>query len=435
MDNKFVHWIMRVIYIILIVAILALFSYQWVLRSIHGILEDGGQIWDFTIFYTAGQIWNEGDLPYGSGGLSDRIAENEELFGYNGTNATVAYYPPQALFLFSLMAKNPIQTAYWILFILNIIILLISLCLLGWILSRYISIGLPEILLLSSFMITGMRTNIRFNQVSLIVLLPMLTMFILAGRNKKVSAGIALGLTSLKPTFFPLFWVYYLFKRQYRIAVVSLITAGLATIGPLILTKRPLLGSLLAFLDTQKYHGQSDIDSPSPFYPRSATLHNLEALVYRIFNVESTLTLLLSWAIIGVIILFTFYLISKNNSSSVVSLLDFSLISMLSLLMIYHRAYDSFLIFPAILSIYIYIQSIQKKTIKWLWIAGLVGIITVHVVPGDISMRFAERYPVLLESYVFRVLAPIHIWVNLVVLVTLLWMKMQQLREGKMTDL
>jgi hypothetical protein len=224
-------------------------------------------------------------------------------------------------------------------------------------------------------------------------------------------------------------WRYYLFKRQYRLAISSVITAGLLTLTPIIITKRPVVDTILFYLKTMQTHGQG-FDNPIPFNKRSVILKNLEPLVYREFNGESPVNTVLYWIMIGAMIQFAFYLILKTKSTSVNPLLDFSLISALSFISLYHRAYDTFLIFPAILSIYIYIQSIDRQNVKRMWIAGLVGFIAVHILPSNVSVRLASIFPTLLDSYVFRVMAPFQIWANLAIFVTLLWLKERQLKQS-----
>jgi hypothetical protein len=132
-----------------------------------------------------------------------------------------------------------------------------------------------------------------------------------------------------------------------------------------------------------------DVDDPSPFSPYSAYLLNLAPLVYRVFNAQSSVTTLISWLIILVLLGYIFYLIWRSQPSEESYLLDFGLVSALSLLAVYHRNYDVSLLF----------------------------------LPGNVSERLSAAYPALLDSYFWRVVAPFQAWVSVAILAALMWLK------------
>jgi hypothetical protein len=389
------------------------FIYRGLLRGIYDTSPD------IYLFYSSGQLWNEGQNPYNYDILRARFIQ----VGGEDKLISKIYYPPQAITLFALLARLPFQQANLIFICFNFFLLVLFLVMVAYILSRYRSVGLLETTLLISFANTIFgRMNIQ--QMSLPIAISLFGTFILSLRQRQVFSGILLSLTSIKPSFTPIFFLYYAFKRRYILVIVTIIAAGFLTTLPIILAHRPIIGTIIDWTHTaERVNDPSDINNPSPFEPQSAYLTDITPLIYRIFNAQSNITTAITWLIILALAGSILYLILRGNRSGKSELLDFSLISALGLVSVYHRAYDTFLLFPGLLYIYIHMVSHSNKKAQWRWASFFVLIMIILSVPGDLSATLSNKYPMLLDYYLWRVIAPFQTWASLAVLSVLIWMK------------
>lgn len=409
---------------------ISLFGQSGLIRALEGLKPDA-PAYDFYIWYTAGQLWNEGDNPYDYETFRARFSQlvGEKLV----RGATGYYYPPQTTILFSGLAILPAETAYLTFIGFNLICLFVSLGMLALMLSWHRPIGLMEITLLVSLIGTSFgRMNIREGQLGLLGCVLVLGTFILTRYSHNTWAGISLAALSFKPTFAPLYVGYYLLRRSYRLLVACIVAGILFTLLPLVLTQRPVVETMLnwlAMLRFQSGANQVNIDDPSPFTPNSALMSHLTPLVYRLLNAQSGLTTAIAWLTILALVGFTVYLLWKKKSSGPTDLLDFGLVSALSLATIYHRPYDAFLLFPGLLYIYIHAAGMDDKAAKTTWAGFLAIIIALLTLPIDLSTRLSSVYPFLQDYYLWRVIAAFQAWVSLAVLGALLWLKMHQPQE------
>src|SRR2546423_15693199 len=110
---------------------------------------------------------------------------------------------------------------------------------------------------------------------------------------------------------------------------------------------------------------QDPAQDTSPFQPAGVGLLNLAPRVNRIMNAESMSTAVLSWAIIVLLCGWTALLVLRSQPTALGDLLDFSIVSMISLLAVSHRHYDQFLMFPGI--VYLYVASMRKVDERTNW--------------------------------------------------------------------
>lgn len=408
--------------LLIIGASLWIFISSGVQRGLEGLNPQAPDI-DFYLWYTAGQLWNESRDPYEYDVFRERyrqLVEDKPIRGNAGY-----YYPPQTTVLFALLAQLPLRTAHLVLLGINLILLAVSMILLAFMLSWYRPLGLPEVALLASFTATGFgRMNIREGQTGVLLSVLVLGAFILAQHRRATLAGIMVGALTLKPSFFPLYFGYYLLRRAYRLLLACVAAAGLFTVLPLLVTGRPIVATLLAWLDSLRVQNASGIiDDPSPFTPNSALMAHFEPLGYRLLNAHTPLTTALVQLIVLMAIAATAYLLWRGRFSQRHELLDFGLVSALSLVAVYHRPYDGFLLFPGLLYLYIYALDAKSDVARRIWLVFVAGILLLLILPIDLSATLSARYPTLLESYVWRVIAPFQAWAGIAVLGALLWLK------------
>jgi hypothetical protein len=337
--------------------------------------------------------------------------------------------PPPSSVLFSLLANLPLDTAHRVLLGINLGLLVVSLCLMAVVLSWYRPIGLLEVTLLISFLNTGFgRVNLRNSQWGILVFVILLATFILARYRRDALAGLSLAAVTFKPSFLPLYVGYYLLRRSYRLVVVCVLTAGLFTILPLLLTQRPLAETMMGWLRMLMLRdAPGQVDSPSPSAPWSEFMLHLAPLIYRVFNAQSNVTTAVSWLIVLALCGYTVYLIQRSEPSEEGNLLDFGLVSALSLLSIYHRSYDIFLLFPGLLYFYVHTVTMSDKTAQRGWAGFLVITLFLISLPNDLVLRLSYTNPALKDNYLWRLIAPFPAWTGVAVFGALLWLKTRSL--------
>lgn len=432
--NTTAHWLKVGLCSIVIAASLLQFAYNGVLRS-ASFTPDQYLSADFPRFYAAGQLWNEGRDPYNYTQLFDRLAQvvGLEKAQYSPSGY---YYPPQASVLFGWFGSLSLNNAQYLMLALNLILLVASLWMLAHIMSWYRPVGLFELTLIISLLNTGFaRNNVREGQTGLWVCVPLLGAFILAYHGRKTLGGLALSILSFKPSFLPLYLLYFFIKKSYKMVIICVVVSAVLTITPLLLTQRPLVDTTTTWvkqLGTQSAPGSTD--DPGPFVLRSATMHHLTPLVFRILNSQSTLASAVSWLLILALVGFGGYLMWRSRPSAKGELLDFSLVSALSLFALYHRNYDIFLLFPGFIYMYLHAMNSTSKAAQRNWLVFLVFSVAVHFLPSDAMLQLSYRFTNLPDNYLFRVLAPFQTWAGLAVLGALLWLKWSQRKADLLSE-
>lgn len=382
-------------------------------------------------FYTVGRLWLEGANIYDYDLIVSRLVEIGSPRASN--NVTVNLYPPLAGMYFSLFSHSSVSGAVLGMVVVNLVFTVVSLYLLAAIISWYRPIGLYEFTLLVVFLNTGYgRTTIRMAHLSAVLFVCLLATFILARHKRPIAAGIVFGLVSIKPTFLPLYGVYYLAQRSFRLIASAMIIAALLTVLPLILTQRSIVESITGWIqmftrqDTAGY-----VSDPGPFEIWSSVMLHLQPLIYRIWNGQTAAATILSWGIIVSLCGYAFYLILRGEPSKRGYLLDFALVSALSMISLYHRIYDVFLMLPGLVYIYIHASDIHNSYIQRRWLILLGAMLLLYSMPNDLVVRITWRFPFLEDSYLWRVFAPFQAWSNVAVVAVLLWLKRRQVLEGK----
>jgi hypothetical protein len=415
------------LYYLVIISSILLFVYSGVYRSL-GLLGSNSVKTDFFHWYTAGKIWNEGRHPYDYEMYRDRYERTVQ--GKQLRERSGFYYPPQTTFLFSLFSRFSLQNAFEQIQIFNLIFLLVSFAMLAHILSWYRTIRLPEITLLVSFLATSYaRLNFREGQMGPLLAVLALGTFILTRSKKDVLAGLALGAMSLKPTFIPLYAGYYLLRRSYRLVIIGGLAAILFTVIPLLLQERSISGTLAAWTQSLSRQGVAgNVDDPSPLNPNSSMMSHLEPLIFRILNARSPLSTAIVWLTVLALTGFVTYLLWHKPavSPNKEELLDFGLVSALSMIAIYHRPYDSFLLFPGLLYVYLHARDSADRAVRWRWKLFIVTITLLLIVPVNTPLRLIGMYPDLVDYYLWRVMAPFQAWISVIVFGVLLWLKIKQ---------
>ncbi len=383
---------------------------------------------DFFQFYSAGQLWNEGKNPYDYPTFIkrqlinfDNKTEKMLIFGY--------LYPPFTTFVASLIAPLPLNTAYLIEIILNFVFLIVVLGLLLLVMHWYRPIGLLELTLIIAFLnTTGIRDTIRSLQVGIILFVCVMGAFVIRHYKREALAGIILSLVSLKPTFLILYTLYYLIRRRINLFASLIITGILINALPVLLTGRSIIEQFSGWINILQLYGTADLNIPDPFSYNSISMLHLQSLVNRFFNGEGLASTVVTWILIIGLCSYTFYLIWRAKLSLENELLDFALISALSLIIVYHRSYDNVLMLPGIMVIFIYIFR-QKNSVQKYWMVLLLILLAILSIPGDIIASLSYQNASLLSgSYLYRLLLGLPAMGSLLMVISLLWIKQREIK-------
>jgi hypothetical protein len=414
-DNKAIRLAATAACILLILLSIAALIY-------HGIRRHQEIFFDFRVYYTVGTMWLEGINAY----IPELYAA--KFHEINGTDSVFGvFYPPQTLALFSFFTLWPMEQSHWVMFAANLILLAVAFVLLLMILRRHTSIGIFEITFLVLLICTSFgRTNLGNPQFGILIGVLLFGGFLLQQSNQPFLSGLAFAFVSLKPSFLPFYALYYFLRRNFKLVTALVAVSGLLTVLPVIATGRPLVQTITDWLMTLPMQNlPGAINSPDPASTLSVFMVNLEPLVYRVLGCQSAAGQII-FAIISLGLLVSAgWLILKSHPAPQVDLLDFSLVSVLSLLLVYHRNYDIFLLFPGLLYIYIYAMQQNQNKARFTWFVFLAVIVVILLAPNEIVVQFAGRNPALWDNYFFRLISTYLGWTNVVVLAALLWLKVQ----------
>lgn len=396
---------------------------------ISSVLRNSDIDGDYYVFYTSGTLWSQGQNNYDAELVHNSMLEN---FGEEIANSRNSgnLYPPLGSVFFSFLSRFPVQTANMISLVLNLALLGLCLFMFARLLSQYRPVGLFEITLLITFINTGFgRANVRQGQVGIIICTLIMAAFLLERRGKQIGAGLSFALASLKPTFLFIYPVYYLLRRSWKLLITMVVCSFLLAAIPLVLSNRPVVETLLEY-STVARNLDSDENSPSPDVPHSAMMTHFRPLVFRIFNQQSQFTELVALGVSLAALGLALYLMIRSRSLDRSSLLDFSLISALSLLVIYHRFHDVFLLFPGIIYIYVYAMRTPDTRIRLRWIAVIAVALFLMTLPGDLVFKVNERLPAVANMYLWKLISPFLTWAGVLIFITLIWLKFRSLKTG-----
>ncbi len=388
---------------------------------------------DYYQWYAAGQMWRNGqdlyDYDLYRSELNNVVSLEEQFDPTHGY-----YYLPPSSMIFSLLAYLPLETGFSVFLAFEILSIVIMLALLGLVLSHRRSIGWMEVALLSILLATSfVRTSLRLSQISIFVGIFLFLSYWFHLRNQSIAGGLSLTLGMLKPLFLPVFGLHYLIQQKFRMMLVFIVGGMAFLLIPIWAKGQNLIEVMRGWLDTVIRYSGGGVNDPSPFSPISAYLLNLEPLVYRVLNSDGTIARTVGMVMVVAFTGVVLWAIASTSAEASDSLLDFSLISLLTLLIVYRRLYDGFLVFPALLYLYDFAMRRPKPWQKWLWAVLLAEMLIVFLLPGDLVNRLAYQHPQLLDSYLFRLVAPFQTWTVFLVFAILLFIKLTSIRSSIFT--
>lgn len=381
----------------------------------NGLMKGYKIPYDFNIFYASGQIWMEGGNNYDPNLLCSRTHSFPDCYDQ---------YLPIGNAFFSLFSYFPIEESANLFRIINLVLLFGIIIILGYFLMQYRKLGWIEFALLASFINTGFsRQNIKGAQLGIIICTFLFSTFYLIQKGKVYLSSLGLAGTLIKPNFFPILIIYSVIRRKWKILFIGLFISLLLLLLPCFLTGRPIISTHIEWIvSIINNHGIESNNNPSPYDTLSAQLVYLLPLINRIFNFQSEIITLVTYLILIGVWTFSLLRLASLKYQGDNGLFEFGLISALTLLSIFHRQYDTFLLFPGV--IVIYQNAINQVNIKHkiFWFGYLLVIMILLTVPGDLTTNLTDKYLILKESHFWRVLAPLQVWAGVLVVFGLLWL-------------
>jgi hypothetical protein len=388
---------------------------------------------DFLYFYSTGIMWNQGIDVYNP----ETFYTNLRLIG--GPKGYwlqhLYYFLPPTSAMYSAFSSLDYASAFNIMWLINVGLIFLSLALLAVILSWFRRIGLLEITLLFLFLISpyGMVT-MEVGQMAPLLCVLMLAAFVLFSYKRYTASAALLSLFIVKISFLPLYMGYFLLRRHYRAFVVGVILAGFLCILPLVLTQRPVVDTLIDWLpmirQSQNEHGSN---SPSPFERYSLDHIDIRPLMYRVVNSYTRAVTAVYYVTILALVLYSASLLMRSRVVTQKSkLLDFALVSMLTLVTVYHRSYDIFLAFPALLYIYVHTREQTSPKARRNWAIFTGAMFLVVALPYDTMIQiYYMDLSILQSSYLYRLVSNYQAWCNVVLIGVILWLKRQQVNQER----
>ncbi|MBZ5614975.1 MAG: DUF2029 domain-containing protein [Acidobacteriia bacterium] len=237
-------------------------------------------------------------------------------------------------------------------------------------------------------------------------------------RGRKIIAGILFGIAvCLKPQIGLPFLVYYLLRRHWRLAGVAagvVVTTALLAMARLAISGTPWLQNYR--LDNKVLLATGMLSDFTERNPIRFSLINLQVLFYALLHhavAANVLALTVSAALFGIWV----WLVLRNRS--LVVLLSMGTLAVLSLLPVYHRLYDAFLlIFPLCWSLKEFSGSKAAR--------GAFLLMLPFLVPGGSALELFQLRGQIPEAiahswYWTRFVMPHQIWFLLLLSLLLLW--------------
>jgi Glycosyltransferase family 87 len=277
---------------------------------------------DFVPVYEGARCLLHGCNPYGSGEL---------------------LYPPSTLFVLSPLALFTYPVAWFIWFVLSgvlfvaAVVVILSLCPRR---HRWLATGLGAVLLAGSslLLILGQPSAFAVSLVGIGVY------FFLQGRRLLVGALLIMLSLAVKPQIGGLIVLYLFFRGVHRRYAALSMAGALAILfcGGLILRVHPQSANWVADLRTNLSRAvvPGATDDPRPSNETAAAALNLQTITSVFFNDEKVFNDV-AYAIFGMLLAAWLVAVMRMNPNLNNHLLSIGALTVLTLLPVYHRNYDS----------------------------------------------------------------------------------------------
>lgn len=329
---------------------------------------------DFLTYYKGAREWIEGTYSDGAGSLFT--------------------YPPFAVPLISPLAILSFERARILWLGINLLATAVSIYLVlcyfkGWPTKVKFNLALL-VLSLAPF-----RVMLRVGQISLIVTALVLGTLLAESRKRKYLAGILLGLSLCKYTLSFPFFLYFLWKKDWKIVTAAVsVTILLTQLYALRLQVSPIK----VVSDYVTVMGKLSIANTSAFVGST----EIKPLLYWLTGADYVSSNIL-WVMLltASVIIMAFVFTRRPEAKQI----HFAILSLFALWAVYHRTYDSVLYIIPIALLVDFLMRGKYKTFSVVWLAAT-GLLVLSI-PGLLTSRLGIPQETITQSTIL--LAAVHI--------------------------
>lgn len=301
-------------------------------------IEPSSFMHDFKLVYTACAAFAKGENPYNRIDLEkvwQKIPDREKIIVGSTLSSGPFMYPPFVLLLFQPTVVIKWNIAAYLMFGLDIVLVLGIIILLG-LLGNFVHLKYEMALCL--LLITALKTS----HLGLIVGQPFFFSFFFAllsiyfaKKGKYNLSVVTLSLSFIKPTVALPFFLYFFFKREYRVCIYTVCLVLCSNL--IIIPFMPLDAIWTYFREVALSFEPGHINDYTPLNSSFYDITDIQTLLYLCLNSRIVVTIV-KYAIAGLLIVF--FLNKKKNFTNV----PYNIIvffTFFSLFFIYHRFIDT----------------------------------------------------------------------------------------------
>lgn len=296
---------------------------------------------DIRYFQEAGEAWAKGIYHFGEGPISE--------------------YPPFTLVLFTPLSWVPFHFLRISWLALN----LMAASLILLLVIQYFGKDWPfkaRFYLCALFLSWApLRVTLRNGQLSLIITALILLALVAERRGRKFLAGILLGFSLCKYTLSFPFFIYYLWRREWKMLGSSLLV-------PVVFTEIYALCLKMSLMETVTEYGKSVVRAHLSSHTVFVGTTEIKPLIFDLTRGKESLTAILTvaLAIVGLSVMAVVFARRPKSENIHVAIL-----ALFSLWSVYHKTYDSVL---CVIAAAILIDLVVRRNYVWFGVFGLTSL-------------------------------------------------------------
>jgi hypothetical protein len=350
---------------------------------------------DWALYYTASRAWLDGQDPYNrrlafehwidAGGRPDIELDSDTPAQGETWGAIIQL--PSAFSAMAPLAIFPARAATWLWYVLLLSLLVAQTAVLTRMAGSRTTLQMGIALLAITLLLAPVHESIGYGQPSAVAISLIILGLGAAFSGENAIGGVLMGLaTAVKPQLGIGFFIYYLLIGNWRFVAALSTTFLLLTAAAIVRMGFSGVAWFAGWQENFQYaQATGGMNDPSILNPQRSYLLNLHLILHAAFTSR--------WLVDGLALLLVAALSAvfarrrrraREQRQPQDQLLDLSVVSILTLLPVYHRFYDAgLLVVPLVWSL----RHLHTQP-RWAWPAFLVPVS--FIVPIAATTRFAR---------------------------------------------